>query len=107
MFTPTASCRRLLRHCVRFPRSLAEASAGSNMAARMAIMAITTSNSIRVKPFARLDSTDLMFLFFMTGPRTIGSFWLNDSLRRQHSNSVLGLYDDQLMQHVNLMQASN
>ena len=41
---------RLLVHCARFPFSLALTSAGNNKAARMAIMAITTNNSIKVKP---------------------------------------------------------
>src|SRR4051794_23448378 len=43
-------CRRLLRHCVRLAFSLAFDSAGKSMAARMAIIAITTSNSISVNP---------------------------------------------------------
>jgi hypothetical protein len=34
---------------VTFARNFARASAGSNIAARMAMMAITTSNSINVK----------------------------------------------------------
>ena len=37
-------------HSVARPFSLALARAGSNMAARMAMIAITTSSSIRVKP---------------------------------------------------------
>ena len=40
----------LLQHDVRIPAYFARASAGRSMAARMAMMAITTSNSIRVKP---------------------------------------------------------
>ena len=35
---------------MRFPFSLALASAGKSIAARIAIIAMTTSNSIRVKP---------------------------------------------------------
>src|SRR5690348_7480333 len=42
--------RSPLRHWARLALTLAEARAGSNMAARMAIMAMTTSNSMRVKP---------------------------------------------------------
>ena len=40
----------LFRHAVRFPFSFALDSAGSNIAARIAMIAITTSNSISVKP---------------------------------------------------------
>src|SRR5258708_14656355 len=43
------TCFRLLVQLMRCARALARASAGSNMAAKMAIMAITTSNSINVK----------------------------------------------------------
>src|ERR1035437_8564778 len=45
-----AICLKLLRHWMRLAFSLAFARAGNNMAARMAIMAMTTSSSIRVKP---------------------------------------------------------
>src|SRR5208337_5154378 len=40
----------LLQHWTRCALSLAAASAGNRIAAKMAIMAITTSNSIKVKP---------------------------------------------------------
>src|SRR5262245_15898444 len=43
------SCFRLFRHCVVCARALALANAGSSIAARIEIMAITTSNSINVK----------------------------------------------------------
>ena len=39
----------LLLHAARLPFSFADASAGSSSAARIAMMAITTSNSIKVK----------------------------------------------------------
>src|ERR1700733_10009505 len=42
-------CRKLETQFARFAFSLALASAGSSIAARMAMMAMTTSNSIRVK----------------------------------------------------------
>ena len=56
------------------PFSLALASAGKSSAARMAMIAMTTSNSIRVKPerarlFANADSE----YFFMSGPLSIFS----------------------------------
>src|ERR1043165_1245677 len=43
-------CLLLLRQVTALALALALASAGSNNAARMAIIAITTSNSIKVKP---------------------------------------------------------
>src|SRR5882672_1793869 len=46
---PSVSCFRLLTHWIWRALSLARLSAGSSMAARMAMMAITTSNSMRVK----------------------------------------------------------
>src|ERR1039458_9300032 len=45
-----ANCFSLLMHWMRLAASLARASAGSNNAARMAIMAMTTNNSMSVKP---------------------------------------------------------
>ena len=46
---PRHNCLRLFLHLVWRACSLARASAGRSMAARMAMMAITTSNSIKVK----------------------------------------------------------
>src|SRR5262245_8927510 len=46
-------CFTLARHFVRVPFSLALLSAGSNMAARIAMMAMTTSNSIKVNARSR------------------------------------------------------
>jgi hypothetical protein len=43
-----ANCRRLLEQAAARPASFARIKAGNNRAARMVIMAITTSNSIRV-----------------------------------------------------------
>jgi hypothetical protein len=48
MVSASAHCRKLLVQAPRLPASLALASAGSSMAARIAMMAITTSNSMRV-----------------------------------------------------------
>jgi hypothetical protein len=45
-----ATCFRLLRQTVWSPLAFARASVGNNMLARMAMIAITTSNSIKVKP---------------------------------------------------------
>src|SRR5215471_15059347 len=44
------SCFKLLTHCRAWALALALLRAGNSIAARMATMAITTSNSIRVKP---------------------------------------------------------
>src|ERR1700759_2130407 len=44
------SCLMLLRHEIPWARTLALDRAGKSIAARIAIMAMTTSNSIRVKP---------------------------------------------------------
>ena len=47
---PKPSCLRLLRHFISVALLLALARAGSSNAARIAMIAITTSNSISVKP---------------------------------------------------------
>src|ERR1035441_8993124 len=44
------SCLRPLTHAICCARALADASAGNNIAARMAMIAMTTSSSINVKP---------------------------------------------------------
>ena len=49
MLLATASCFSLFMHCVFCACCLAMAKAGNKSAARMAIIAMTTSNSIRVK----------------------------------------------------------
>ena len=46
----TANCRWFERHTAILPLSLALPSAGSSSAARIAMIAMTTSNSISVKP---------------------------------------------------------
>src|SRR5450432_530206 len=51
---PVPSCFSWLRQLICLALALALAKAGSNMAARMAMMAMTTSNSIKVNAF-RLD----------------------------------------------------
>ena len=51
IFQAKDNCRRLLRQAVSVAFSLARLSAGNNIAARIAMMAITTSNSISVKAF--------------------------------------------------------
>src|ERR1035438_1396333 len=48
-----ASCRLLFMHCTPCAFSLARDNAGSSSAARIAMMAMTTSSSISVNPRAR------------------------------------------------------
>src|SRR5439155_22322793 len=50
MLIATPHCLRLLAHCALRALALARDNAGSNIDAKMAIIAITTSNSINVKP---------------------------------------------------------
>src|SRR5262245_17212461 len=47
-------CLRLFRQAIAWAFSLAFPNAGSSIAAKIAMMAITTSNSIRVKPTVRV-----------------------------------------------------
>src|SRR5256885_55165 len=53
-------CRQLLRHDVVNALSLARANTGSSIAARMAMMAMTTSNSIKVNAFSPTRETRLL-----------------------------------------------
>ena len=68
-------CLRLLTHRMRLPFSLADASAGSSRAAKMAIIAITISNSISVKPrqCRRADPVETEFFAFMLHYTTLGT----------------------------------
>src|SRR4051812_20763080 len=50
MWNVAIACRMLLLHATRLAFSLALASTGRSIAARIAMIAITTSNSINVKP---------------------------------------------------------
>jgi hypothetical protein len=49
-FTPSPICRRLLMQVAIFARSFAPAIAGNIRLARIAMIAMTTSSSIKVKP---------------------------------------------------------
>ena len=51
MFQAIINCRLLFRQAIEVPAALALAKAGRRSAARMAIIAITTSNSISVNAF--------------------------------------------------------
>ena len=54
MWTPRLICFKLFKQVVRFAFAFALDRTGINKAARMAMMAMTTSNSIRVNPFVAL-----------------------------------------------------
>ena len=54
MSQESASCFWLLMQDAATARFFAALKAGNNMAARMAMMAITTNNSIKVKPARRM-----------------------------------------------------
>ena len=60
-------CLRLLTHEAELPRIRAELRAGSKMAARMAIMAMTTRSSIKVKQcicFTFLQESKAVYLLY-------------------------------------------
>ena len=61
-------CLRLLRQLVRFADSLARASAGKSSDARMAIMAMTTSSSIKVNARIRSNGGKRFFFIFQNSP---------------------------------------
>src|SRR5438045_8382212 len=59
------SCRRLFTQAMRRPDSLALLKAGKSMPSRMAIMAMTTRSSIKVKPrrgAAPIETTVVVFI---------------------------------------------
>ncbi len=63
MYVARVNCFKLLRHFVRVAFTLALLSTGRSIAAKIAMMAITINNSIKVNPFrdrtapARADKT--------------------------------------------------
>src|SRR5436190_15038981 len=56
MVNPRQSCCRLLLHLGLWPKFFAWDKAGKSKLARIAMMAMTTSNSIRVKPLMEEDT---------------------------------------------------
>src|SRR5258708_40311061 len=60
------ACLRFDRHFTALAFCLARASAGSNIAARMAMMAITTSSSISVKAWGILPDVELLRKLFIS-----------------------------------------
>src|SRR5262245_46134623 len=83
------SCFWLLRQLTRWARAFAVDKAGSNNAARMPIMAITTSNSTKVNPLPHLG-----FIVDQT-PRPVVCFTEPHSTREESANPPwrLLLYD--------------
>src|SRR6516165_10398957 len=61
------SCFMLLMHWVRRAASRADWTAGNSRAINTAMIAMTTSNSIRVKPPARFDGRRLIDVSIGTG----------------------------------------
>ncbi len=55
IISPSPICLQLDKHDVDLALSRAWAKTGNRMAARIAMMAMTTSNSIRVKPLFDVD----------------------------------------------------
>src|SRR5690606_20694219 len=55
------SCLRLLRHFVAPALALALLKAGNNIPARIAMIAMTTNSSIKVKPFDRFTERENVF----------------------------------------------
>src|SRR3954462_1787344 len=55
LFIAMPYCLRLLTHWIRLAAARADCTAGSNKAMRTAMIAMTTSSSIRVKPLERRD----------------------------------------------------
>ncbi len=64
MFRASMICLLLFQSMELWALSLARARAGNNSAARMAMMAITTSNSMSVKPRMTLVSSVLRTVVF-------------------------------------------
>ena len=68
MWRAIPTCRALLRHAIRLALPLALLRAGNNIAAKTAMMAITTSNSIKVKAcLAPCVFEDVQFTITATG----------------------------------------
>src|SRR6266542_3079141 len=71
MFIPMPNCRKLERQALCRAFSRACANTGNRIAARIAMIAITTRSSIRVKP-ARADLRDRMDMRSFLGDRLPG-----------------------------------
>src|SRR5580765_2923678 len=69
MFQPYTICRLLFMQRTAMVLALARASAGSSIAARMAMMAITTRSSMRVKAFERRDLILCVVTIYRSEPK--------------------------------------
>src|SRR5437773_564200 len=69
-------CLQLLRHWTFCALTFAFARAGSNNAAKMAMIAITTSNSIKVKAFDRVQQI-FIFCLYARKNESVTDFVLN------------------------------
>src|ERR1039458_257199 len=94
MITASPICFSLLKQLIASALSFALLSAGSSMAARMAMMAMTTSNSIRVKPRAGFVWLTVCMVIF-----SIKSRGGSDFLRRSRHLSVIYLRMTQAEEH--------
>src|ERR1051325_4614793 len=77
---PYMICRVSFMHWTPWALSLARPSAGNSMAARIAMIAITTSSSIRVNPRRQMRSGDRAnaaggLTFFITDLGRVFHFW--------------------------------
>ena len=86
---PRPSCLRLLRQPIFFALSLALAKAGKSSAARMAMMAITTSSSIRVNANSLRGSPDFTVKILSIGGR-LRWFDRDEDLARPSGLDVIG-----------------
>src|SRR5215467_3222509 len=77
MRTPILICLKLFKQVVRFALALALLKAGSNKAARIAMMTMTANSSIRVNPFAPLN------LFLMPVGQCSGGWVTPPNVRTQ------------------------
>lgn len=76
---PNPSCRRFEVQAARWDFRFAPAREGSSIAAKMAMIAITTSNSINVKPEKRSDSK-LLCLPLVRALEHVGLICTNSAL---------------------------
>jgi len=78
IWLPSPTCFKLLRHDTRRVFSLAFAKAGNSIAARIAMMAMTTSNSMSVNPKSFLDALKHVFKHATISRERRGSLGLLD-----------------------------
>ena len=92
---PRLICRKLLRQSVLLAETLARDRAGSNNAARAAMMAMTTNNSIRVSPL-------FSWQFRRTRVRTVQGY-MTHAATQQHLAWLVGWGNGRLTYDVRLV----